>query len=158
MAVTHDLPRNAAPDGFHIDTIGQKELGLRLAKLYAERVLGMHWINGSGPRLVSVTKPSGTTVKVKFNKTILANLNGYGVNLANSLFRVYDDGVEATLSSVVLDTDDTAVLITANATLSGVVVVTYGDRAGPTNATYRSGVVYDVDNMPAPQFGPVVAQ
>lgn len=152
------LPRNANPDGYHLNEEGQREIGRRFALLYAERVLGMKWINGTGPRLVSVTKPSTTTVKVKFNKTIKENANGYGVNLAGSLFRIYDDGSEKTLNSCVRDpADDTAVLITVSVANAGVVVVTYGDRAGPSNSTWRQGVVYDSDNMPAPMFGPVIA-
>lgn len=158
MVVTHDLPRNANPDGYHINVDGLREVGRRFALAYAERVLGMTWLNGTGPRLVSVTKPSSTTVKVKFNKTIQENANGYGVNLAGSLFRVYDGGSEKTLDSCVRDpADDTAVLITVTVENAGVVVVTYGDRAGPADATWRQGVVYDSDNMPAPMFGPVIA-
>lgn len=157
MIVTHDLPRNIN-DGYHINEEGQREVGLRYAKCYAQRVLGMHWVNGTGPRLDSVTSPTATTVKVKFNKTIQADTNNYGVDLANSLFRVYDGGVEATLTTVERDSvDDTAVLITVSAPLAGTVVVTYGDRSGPNDGTWRAGVVKDLDNMPAPQFGPVVA-
>lgn len=158
MVVTHDLPRNANPDGYHLNTVGSREVGRRFALAYAQRVLGMHWINGTGPRLVSVTKPTTTTVKVKFDRAIQANANGYGINLANSLFRVYDGGVEKTLSSCERDpSDDTAVLITLTVANAGVVVVTYGDRAGPADESWRQGVVYDSDNMPAPMFGPVIA-
>lgn len=156
MIVTHDLPR-IADDGYHLSTEAQKQVGLRYAKCYAERVLGMHWINGTGPRLVSVTLPTTSTVLITFNKEIQANANDYGVNLAASLFRVYDDGVEATLTSVARDTNTSAILITLSGATSGVVVVTYGDRAGPNDGSYRAGVVYDNDGMPAPQFGPVIA-
>lgn len=158
MVVTHDVPRNAAPDDIHVGTEGHKEIGRRFALCYAQRVLGMTWINGTGPRLVSITKPTTSTVKVKFNKTILANSNGYGVNLASSLFRVYDNGVEKTLSECVIDpSDSTAVKITTSTSNSGTVVVTYGDRPGPSDTSWRQGVVYDTDNLPAPMFGPIVA-
>lgn len=159
MVVTHDVPRNPAPDDIHVSAEGHKEVGRRFAAAYAERVLGMSWINGTGPRLTAITKPSATTVKIKFNRTIKADLNGYGVNLAGSLFRVYDDGVEKTLSSCVRDpADDSAVLITTSTTSSGVVVVTYGNRPGPSDTSWRQGVVYDSDGMPAPMFGPIVAE
>lgn len=156
MAVAHDLPRNIN-DGYHLTPEGYDEIGYRLALLYAERVLGMHWINGTGPRLVSVALPTTSTVLVTFNKEVQADANDYGVNLAGSLFRVYDDGVEATLSSVARDSNTSAILITLSGASSGVVVVTYGDRSGPNDGGWRAGVVKDVDNLPAPMFGPVIA-
>lgn len=158
MVVTHDLPRNASPDGYHINAVGLKEVGRRFALCYAERVLGMHWINGTGPRLSSITKPSNTTVKVTFNKNIVADSNGYGTDVGNSLFRVYQSGVETALISALRDPSDSkAVLLTTANVHSGNVVITYGDRPGPSNATLRQGVVYDEDGLPAPQFGPVLA-
>lgn len=117
----------------------------------------MHWINGRGPRLVSVTLPTASTVLVTFDKEVQADANDYGVNLAASLFRVYDDGVEASLTSVERDSNTSAILITLTGATSGVVVVTYGDRAAPNDETWRAGVVKDVDNLPAPMFGPVIA-
>lgn len=157
MVVTHDLPRNANPDDVHLNAAGQRELGRRFALAYRQHVAGEN-VNGTGPRLASITKPTGTTVKVKWDRTIQAAANDYGDG-TDSLFRVYSDGAEHTVSSVVRDSgDDTVVEITLSATHSGTVVVTYGDRPGPGDGTsYRQGVVYDEDNLPAPMFGPVVA-
>ncbi len=151
MVVTHDLPRNAAADGVHVSAAGQRELGRRIALCYADRVLGMRGVNGTGPRFVSATK-SGATVRIRYTKTVQADANGYGAALATSLFRVYDGGVEATLISCARDTPDTDILITCSATLTGVIVVTYGNRAGPATEIYRPGVVYDTDGLPAPQM------
>lgn len=156
MAVSHDLPR-IANDGYHLTPAGYDEIGYRLAKVYAQDVLGMQWINGRGPRLVSVTLPTTSTVLVTFDKEIQVDANDYGVNLAASLFRVYDDGSEATLVSVERDTNTSAILITLDGATSGIVVVTYGDRAGPNDGTSRVGVVKDNDDMPAPMFGPIIA-
>lgn len=158
MVVTHDLPRNAPLDGTHVSTAGHKILGRRFALAYAERVLGMPWINGTGPRLVSVTSESATVVRVTFNKEIKADTNNYGVDLASSLFRMYDDGVEKTLTSVVRGSDTSTIDITTSSANSGTVVITYGDRAGEATPIMRRGVVYDNDDMPAPMFGPIVAE
>jgi len=164
MAVSHDIPRNTAPDDIHYSTAGVKVLGRRIARAYAERALGVSvpnesgnattLVSGTGPRLVSITKPSSTTVKVKFSKTIQASATGYGAALATSLFRVYDAGTEKTLSDCVRDpADDTAVLITLAAAATGTVVVTYGDRTPPSGVEqWRPGVVYDLDGLPAPMF------
>src|SRR5690606_13369306 len=110
-------------------------------------------INWQGPRLVSITKPGADTVKVKFSKTINDNENDYG-----NLFRVYSDGSEHTVDSAVRDpADDTAVLLTLSANHSGVVVVTYTER-NTSNNVVRADVVADEDDLPAPAFGPVVAE
>jgi hypothetical protein len=158
MVVQHDLPRNANPDGLHLSTQGHIELGKRIGKAYAERILKNTAVNGTGPRLVSCTK-SAAVVKVKFTKEIAADANGYGAALATSLFRVYLAGVEQTLNEVIKDPDDnTAVRITCAASVaSGVCVVTYGERAAPGTETVRPGCVYDLDGMPAPMMGPIIA-
>lgn len=152
MVVSHDLKRNASPDDVHISQEGQVELGRRIALAYRGCILGES-VNWQGPRLVSITKPSSNTVLVKFTRTINDNLSNFG-----TLFRVYSDGSEHTVSSAVRDSgDDTAVLLTLSANHSGVVVVTYGERNTANNAV-RANVVVDSDGLPAPVFGPVVAQ
>jgi hypothetical protein len=150
MIVSHDLKRNASPDGVHLSEEAQIEIGRRFSLAYRAIVLG-EVINWQGPRLVSVTKPGAATVLVKFSRTINNNLNNFG-----TLFRVYSDGVEHTVSSAVRDTDDTAVLLTLSANHSGVVVVTYGER-NTSNNVARADVVIDSDSLPAPVFGPYVA-
>lgn len=160
MVVSHDLPRNASPDDVHISTEGQKELGRRYALAYAERVLGITTIDGTGPRLVSVTSTDATHTKVKFTQTLAAAKAGE-TNYSDgtdSLLRVYDDGTEKAVSDVSIDgADDTALIIT-HASCAGVRVVTYGDRVGQ-DAAWRKGVIYNtLDNpLPAPMFGPVVS-
>lgn len=165
MVVTHDLPRNASPDDIHLSQAGQKKLGERMALVYRQLVLG-EAVNGKGPRLL-VTNPitkSGTTITVKFDSTIVTYLAGEtgwsytGNTAANSNFRVYYDGVEKTISAAELKAGDATMIELTVPTVSGVVVVTYGDRVGPGDGTsYRKGVVYDVDGMPAPMFGPIIA-
>ncbi len=160
MVVSHDLPRNASPDDVHISTEGQKELGRRYALAYAERVLGITTIDGTGPRLVSVTSTDATHTKVKFTQTLAAAKAGE-TNYSDgtdSLLRVYDAGTEKAVSDVSIDgADDTALIIT-HASCAGVRVVTYGDRAGQ-DAAWRKGVIYNtLDNpLPAPMFGPVIS-
>lgn len=157
MVVTHDVERNASPDDIHLAGPGVRTVGRRAGLAIAERIFGES-INGTGPRLSTVTK-SGSTVKVKFNRTIQANANGYGASLAASLFRVYLSGVEQTFTACERDpADDTAVRITCSASLAaGTCVVTYGDRAGPATVAIRAGCVYDTDGLPAPQGGPWLA-
>lgn len=151
MVVTHDLKRNASPDGVHLSEESQIEVGRRIALAYRGGVLGES-INWQGPRLVSITKPAAAQVKVKFSRTINDNLNNFG-----TLFRVYSDGVEHTVNSAVRDSgDDTAVLLTLSANHSGLVLVTYGERNTADNIA-RADVVIDSDNLPAPNFGPVEA-
>ena len=157
MVVTHDVPRNASPDGLHVAGAGQRIIGRRAARAYAARVLGDPSINGTGPRLVSCTK-SGADVAVKFDRVIQADANGYGASLATSLFRVYLNGAEQTLTACARDgSDTTAVRITCAATLTGTAVVTYGDRAGPATSITRPGCVYDADGMPAPMMAVVAS-
>lgn len=162
MVVTHDVPRNPAPDDIHVSTEGQIEVGRRFALAYAEHVLKVPGIDGTGPRLVSVTSTAATTTKVKFTQQIAAAKSGESnySDGTNSLFRVYDGGTAKAVSTVEIDpADNTAVIIT-HASCAGVRVVTYGDRAGQ-DATWRKGVVYNTTTplpLPAPMFGPVVAQ
>lgn len=161
MIVTHDVPRNASTDDIHVSTIGQKEVGRRFAIAYAQHVLGLPEVDGTGPRLVSVTSTDSTHTSVKFSQALAAAKSGeenYGDG-TNSLFRVYDGGTEKSVSSVAIDGGDATALIITHASCSGVRVVTYGDRAGQ-NAQWRKGVVYNTTTplpLPAPMFGPVIS-
>jgi len=160
MIVTHDVLRNQFPDDMHVATAGHKEIGRRFALAYAEHVLGLPGIDGTGPRLVSITKTDATHTKVKFTQNLAAAKSGetnYGDG-TNSLFRVYDDGTEKSVSSVAIDGSDATALIITHASCSGVRVITYGDRKGQ-NSLWRKGVVYNTLPLPlpAPSFGPVIA-
>lgn len=159
MFVEHDLSRNSGADGIHISASGQDMLGTRAARAAAQRIIGISSINGTGPRLVSVTKPAANQVKVKFDREINDSATGYGAALASSLFQIYHNaGTEITLSACVRDPDDTtAVLITTSANYSGTVVVVYGARPGPSDTSMRPGCVYDSDGLPAPAFMQVAA-
>lgn len=154
MVVAHDLP---LCDSIHLSGEGQRELGRRRALCYRQHVLG-HPVNGTGPRLISsgaVVAPGGdrTKVSIKFNCPITSD----GTANFNSLFRVYDSGVEKTVSSAVVDTDGTSVLITLSSACTGTAVCTYGERQGLSALdTWRPGVVRDSDGLPAPMFGPIV--
>jgi hypothetical protein len=159
MVVTHDVPRNAGADSIHVSTIGQNEVGRRFALAYAQNVLKLP-VDGTGPRLVSVTSVNSTSTQIKFTQKI-ADAKAGETNYSdgtNSLIRVYDGGTERAVSTVVVDpSDDTALLVT-HAACSGVRCVTYGDRAGQ-DAAWRKGVIYNTAELPlpAPMFGPVVS-
>jgi hypothetical protein len=164
MVVTHDVPHNASTDNIHVSTVGQKVVGQRFSKVYRKYILG-ETLNASGPRLLTtspITK-SGTTITVKFDSIIVAPIAGQehwspAGTAATSNFRVYYDGVEKTITNAALKSGDATMIELTVPTVSGVVVVTYGERAQPTDGTsYRKGVVYDADGMPAPVFGPIIA-
>ena len=163
MAVTHDLPGNLAPDDIHLSTEAQVELGRRFALLYRQQALG-HDINGTGARL-SLEEPitvTGSTVSVRFDRELAAPKIGEmhwsdDDTIATSLFRVYSDGVEEALASVSLNTDTNIIDIVTTAVPAGVIAVTYGDRPASGLGVWRRGTVYDSDGLPAPMFGPLVA-
>lgn len=161
MAVTHDVPRNAGVDSQHLSDVGFREVGRRLALLYADRVLKLPGVDGLGPRLVSVGSISTTQTRVKFSQPIAAAKAGeqnYSDGV-NSLFRVYDGGTERAVSAVVIDgVDPTAVIIT-HASCVSVRVLSYGDRPGQ-DAVWRKGAVYNTTSpipLPAPMFVSVAA-
>ena len=145
MAVTFDLPLS---DTIHLSVAGQKALGDRIALIIREKILKEN-INGTGARLVSLTHPNEEKNKIE----ILTNhdLNIISNN-ADNQFRVYDDGVEITIQSVVRSTNTKAILITTNTTPSGTVTVDYGNVLTSTGITY-SNAVKDTDDLPLPQFG-----
>lgn len=155
MAVTHDVQRNTSADSIHLANAGLRDVGHRMALAYAEKVLKLPGIDGTGPRLVSVTSTDATHTKVKFTQAIAAAKAGetnYGDG-TDSLFRVYDGGVEKSVTTVAIDGSDSTALIITHASCSGVRVVSYGNRPGQ-NGTVRKGVVYNTATipLPAPQF------
>lgn len=149
MVVAHDVRRNAGGDSIHVSREGMDVIGDRVALAFREHILG-EAVNGTGPRIVSASW-TGSTVTLICDKTLNTTAGNYG-----DLFRVYDNGVEATVSSADRGTNTSTVEIVCSAPLSGPVTITYGHRAGPDNAA-RTDFVADSDGLPLPLFGPYVA-
>lgn len=148
MVVAHDLARNASSDDIHVSKAGQQALGARLSLAIREHVLS-EVVNGTGPRIVGATRASAT-VTLECDKAINTTAGDYG-----SLFRVYDNGVEATVSSANRNGGNTSKIdIVCSAPLTGPVTLTYGHRAGPATAA-RTDFVADSDGLPLPVFGPI---
>jgi lysophospholipase L1-like esterase len=152
LVVAHDLPMS---DHNHLSALGQRILGERIALAYRQHVAGED-VNGTGPRLVSVTRPSSTTIKVKTNRAINQSTHYEGY------FTVFDGGNPLPAGSISLQrdpADTTAVLITLSTTPTGTVTVRYMPPIG--RALYGTepltDVVKDADGLPLPAFGPVVA-
>jgi hypothetical protein len=152
LNVAHDLPMNS--DIVHLDQAGQIELGKRRALAMLQHTYRVPGVDGTGPRLVSVTRPTSTTVKVKTTQminTAVGNYDGY--------FKVFDGASAATISSVQRDpADNTAVLITLSAAPAGAVSVEYSPpiRAAGVwavncvrSATVQPGLTYA---LPLPAF------
>lgn len=147
MVVTHDLARNASTDDIHLSR-SQEILGERLSLCVRENVLG-EVVNGTGPRIVGATY-ADATVTLEIDKDINTTAGDY-----DDLFRVYDNGVEATVSSANRNGGNASLIdIVCSASLSGPVTLTYGHRAGPATAA-RTDFVKDTDNLPLPLFGPI---
>lgn len=144
MVVTHDLSNI---DNVHLDKAGQIELGVRKALLARQIIYGEN-INGTGPRLVSVTRDNNI-VKVKTSRTI----NDH--NTYEGYFRVYDNGVAMNITNLGRDPqDNTSVLVTLESTPSGVVTLEYRPTERPLH-TKLENVVKDSDGLPLPAFGPI---
>src|SRR5690606_25934604 len=122
--VAHDLQRNASPDDIHVSREGQAVLAERVALAIREHILG-EVVNGTGPRIVR-SYWTGSTVTLVLDKAINTTVGDYG-----SLFRVYDDTVEQTVSSANQATNTSKIDIVCSAPLSDIVALTYGYRAGP---------------------------
>lgn len=149
MIVTHDVLRNASTDDIHVSATGQAVIAVRQALLVEQFLLGKP-VNGTGPRIASVSR-SGAVITLACSKAINTTAGNYG-----NLFRAYDNGVEATISSAARHgSDPTKVLITLSATPTGPVTLTYGYRAGLASAA-RTDIVADSDGLPLPVFGPLL--
>jgi hypothetical protein len=147
MIVTHDLPMNS--DGIHISKEGQIEIGRRRALAVRQYLYG-HAVNGTGPRLVGISKPTSTTVKVKTTKTI----NDH--NTYENYFTVYDNGSPVTIQSIGRDPgDNTAVLITLASAPVGTVTVDFKPPTSRAQDVRLYNCVQDSDGLPLPQFGPL---
>lgn len=146
MVTTFDL---SLVDDIHLDKTAQKTVGDRVALAIREHVLGDS-VDGTGPRLNGApTAPAANQVKVDTTQT-LASIS----NDADDQFRVFDDAVEMTISSVVRDpADASAVLITMSTSASGTVTVSYGDVEASGTGVTLENVVKNEAGLPLPQFG-----
>lgn len=146
MQVTHDL---GSIDVVHLDKEGQIELGRRRALAVRQNLYG-HNVNGTGPRLVSITKPTSTTIKVKTTREI----NDHSTY--ENYFKVFNDGTSVTITSLGRDPSDaTAVLITLSTAPTGVVTVVYEPPPTRDLHTRLYNIVKDSDGLPLPCFGPI---
>lgn len=145
MVVTFDLP---LIDFIHLNRAGENVLGDRFALATREHIYGER-VNGTGPRLVSLTHPYGDRkqIRVKFTRPINESVNRY-----DQQFTVFDQGVPAPLISVQRDSDVTAVLLILSQTPQGEVTVSYGGQPRSAPGVSLPNVVKDGDGLPAPQF------
>ncbi|TYP67679.1 sialate O-acetylesterase [Paenibacillus methanolicus] len=146
MIVTHDL---GIDDGdIHMNKEAELIMGDRRALAVLERYYKLP-VNGTGPRLVGISKPTATTIKVKTTRSI----NDH--NTYENFFKVYDNGAAATISSISRDPgDNTAVRITLAAAPAGTVTVEFGPPARARNVRLFN-CVQDADGLPLPAFGPL---
>jgi hypothetical protein len=131
----------------HVNQAGQKVIGDRVALAIRQHIYGQA-VDGTGPRLSTISQPAANKVKVDTTQELAAIAAD-----ADGQFRVYDDGVEMTVSSVVQDVDTSAVLITMSASATGTVTVSYGDVPGEEWNVAYANVVKNAAGLPLPQFG-----
>lgn len=146
MVVTHDVAR-VTGDEIHLSAAGQAVVAERISLAIREHILG-EAVNGTGPRIVSASY-SGDTITLVCDKALNTTAGNYG-----GLFRVYDNGAEATVSSANRGTDTSTIEIVCSAALSGPVALTYGHKAGGASGAARTDFVADADGLPLPVFGP----
>ena len=147
MVVSHDVVRNTGTDAIHVGRAGMDTLGDRIALAFREHILGEE-VDGTGPRIVSVSR-SGAVITLTMDKEINTTVGNYG-----NLFRAYDNGVEATVSSAARGSNTSTVEITLSGSPSGPVTLTYGYRVGLSGVA-RTDCVKDGGALPLPQFGPI---
>lgn len=130
-------------------------LGSRIALAIREHALG-EAVNGTGPRLVSITQPSSTTIKVKTTRTINDHSTYDGYFSVDEV--VMDGGSElrqdVPITSIGKDPlDGTAVLISLSRAISGTPSVKYAPPSGLSQGQSYPNVVQDSDGLPLPAFG-----
>jgi hypothetical protein len=140
----HDLQLLA--DGIHYTATSAETLAARAAVAARKLVFGESLT--VGPRLVSASR-SGGVVTVEFDVAVNESATDYG-----DLFRVWDNGVEATVASAVRNADPTKIDIDCTA-LTGSVTWSYGFRAGSSSAA-RTDVVTDGSGNLALVCGPLL--
>lgn len=166
MVVTHDLPRF---DRIHLSAEGQQVLARRVALAYQEHVLGWD-VDGTGPRLVSLTR-SGTTVTLTFDREVTppqvsgpAAYSGYftawdgppdgGSDYSSS----YGSSNELAIANVERHASDARkVVITLASNPAGDVYLRYMRPHEPTaTSEYLEDVIRGADSgLPLPSFGPL---
>ncbi len=149
LVVAHDVKRNASTDAIHVHRDGQDVVADRMSLALRQHLIG-EAINGTGPRLLDISKTDRNTIVVEMDKEINASVADY-----DDMFRVYDEGVEITVSSAARNSDNTRqIIITVEEDIVGPSTVSYGYKAGP-NAAARTDFVQDSDGLPLPLFGPI---
>lgn len=164
MVVTHDLPRF---DRVHLSAEAQQVLARRVALAYQEHVLGWD-VDGTGPRLVSLTR-SGPTVTLTFDRDVTAP-HVTGPAAYSGYFTAWDgppNGGEDYSSSYGTNTvaitkverhpaDARKVVITL-ASSPATVYLRYMRPHEPTaTSAYLEDVIRGVESgLPAPSFGPL---
>ena len=108
-------------------------------------------IDGKGPRIVDATY-SGSTVTLELTRAVDASATDY-----DDMFRVWDNGVEATVTGASRNGGDASKIdITCSSPLTGPVTLAYGHKAGAASAA-RTDIVVDADSgLPLPLFGPIL--
>ena|GEM_PF-1852822 len=167
MVVTHDLPRF---DRVHLGAEGQRELARRVALAYQEHVLGWD-VDGTGPRLVSLTR-SGPTITLAFDRDVAppqvtgpAAYSGYFTAWAGAPNGGSDYGSSYGTNEVAISkverhpSDARKVVITLASDPAEQVYLRY---MRPHEATAASEYLEDVirsedSGLPAPSFGPLRA-
>jgi hypothetical protein len=145
MVVAFDLPLQ---DYTHLNRAAVNTLADRVALATREHIYG-EAINGTGPRLISLTHPEGdkSKVKVRFNRSINQAFNNY-----DNQFQAYDNEQEVSIRHVQRDTDTTSVLLTLRDLANGLVSVSYGGRTAVNTNVSLPNVIKDSDGLPAPMF------
>lgn len=144
MVVAHDLPLS---DDIHLSAEGQRIMGERISLAYRQHVLGED-VNGTGPRLVSITRPTENTIKVKTTSTINDH-HSY-----DNYFSVREVGAAIPITDVRRDpNDDTAVLITLERAPQSDWTLRYMPPHDRPLYTRLENVIQDSDGLPLPAFG-----
>jgi hypothetical protein len=153
MVVTFDLP---LADGVHLSGEAHRILGVRFARAMRQHVYHEN-INGTGPRLVSVSHPDGDkqSVLIKFTTPVNEPVDDY-----DNQFTIAVGGQEAPISQISRLDSKSAILIRLESPPApeATVSVSYGAPLPAGNLIYLRNVVRDTDGLPAPRFGPLIVQ
>ena len=148
MVVAHDLPLS---DTTHLSAEGQRILGERISLAFRQHLLGED-VNGTGPRLVSITQPSSNTIKVKTTSTI--NDHHSYEDYFTVREEIDSELVEIPITALRRDPDDdTAVLITLERPPTARWTLRYMPPPERPLHTRLENVVRDSDGLPLPAFG-----
>ena len=143
---TFDQPKI---DDVHMNRQGVTVAADRMILAFRQHLLGEE-VNGTGPRLLTGSLTSTTTITLVYDKALKTITSD-----AYDFFHAYEEGVEQTISSVVRGTPTTNVVITLSAPVSGNVTVTYGYTHKTDYTVTYTDIVRDDDDFPALLFGPM---